>query len=80
MDKYDEFDEILAAMPKEAKEAAARHNEQDRVISKLMVVWREHPELRLCQLIENALGGHDCIYYVSDDELLKRLEAYDEQR
>lgn len=42
-------------------------------------IWQRHPDYRLTQLIMNAANPRDpCpeLYYLDDDELRKRLEAY----
>jgi len=52
-------------------------------------VWRQHPNLRLGQLIFNATAGknfpscntdyHQVIFNIEDDDLVKRLIRYPER-
>lgn len=54
----------------------------DEVLTALRNAWAESPELRLGQLIVNAIRPSDpCpeIFYIEDDGLLKRLNGYREQ-
>lgn len=52
---------------------------QFKTLYRLYQVWRRFPELRLGQLIENALSvtddAHD-VFYVTDATLVKHLEAF----
>ena len=43
------------------------------VIRKLEEVWREHPDLRLGQLLIDCAGDKD-LFNLEDDELLEALE------
>ena len=43
----------------------------------LNLLAKAQPELRICQIVGNALGAGDH-YYVTDDKLLLHLEAYAE--
>ena len=45
----------------------------DRILKLISEIWKEHPDLRLCQLIENSLGSH-CVYYKEDDDLETKLK------
>jgi len=38
-------------------------------------IWRAHPSLRLGQLIMNVIDDGGVLYYLEDEELLKRLRA-----
>jgi hypothetical protein len=55
------------------------------VLDNIMVVWKSMPELRLCQLIANAIGhGADLensfdIFYVEDEDLVKYLHNFKEK-
>ena len=42
-------------------------------------IWYKAPDLRLTQLIMNALNMNLDPYYVEDDELKKALEKYKDQ-
>jgi len=50
-----------------------------RILNLIQKIWKKHPDLRLCQLIENAVPHNDnCIYYDEDDVLEIGLrEKYD---
>ncbi|MCK9556326.1 hypothetical protein M0R19_08925 [Candidatus Pacearchaeota archaeon] len=41
----------------------------NRILKELKNIWKELPDLRLGQLIQN-LGD---VYYIEDDDLIKRL-------
>ncbi len=45
------------------------------VIRKLEEVWREHPDLRLGQLLINCAGDKD-LFNLEDDELMEALERF----
>lgn len=47
------------------------------VIRKLEEVWREHPDLRLGQLLIDCAGDKD-LFNLEDDELLEALERFGE--
>ena len=58
----------------------------NRIIEKLRLAWHSRPDLRLCQLVENLglsceiRGTEDhCIFYVEDDLLEVKLDAWMEQ-
>ena len=46
-----------------------------RILAALRAVWEENPDLRLGQLICNAVR-EDMLYYIEDDTLVKALEKY----
>lgn len=46
----------------------------DPFLKRLSAVWKANPDLRLGQLVVNALGPDP--FYVEDDDLLRRLEEY----
>jgi hypothetical protein len=52
----------------------------DRLLAKLGEIWREQPDLRLCQLIGNALRSNTDNYYVEDDQLEIALDEYPSRR
>lgn len=54
--------------------AAARPNEIDRILEKLGRYWRAHPELRLGQIVVNALPAMEVVFYVRDDVVEASLE------
>ena len=45
------------------------------VIRKLEEVWREHPDLRLGQLLINCAGDKD-LFNLEDDELMEAMERF----
>ena len=51
--------------------------EKKAIVMRLFVAWISMPELRLGQLISNALGftGTDC-FYIEDEVLVERVETY----
>lgn len=44
-----------------------------KILSALRAVWEENPDMRLGQLICNAVR-EDMLYYIEDDTLVKALE------
>ena len=46
-----------------------------KILAALRAVWEENPDLRLGQLICNAVR-EDMLYYIEDDTLVKALEKY----
>ena len=44
-----------------------------KVLAALRAVWEENPDMRLGQLICNAVR-EDMLYYIEDDTLVKALE------
>lgn len=51
-------------------------NRIERVIKLIKEAWYKHPELRLTQLIMNALKIHRDPYYIEDDFLEDALKEY----
>lgn len=50
----------------------------DRVLKTIERIWKNNPDLRLCQLILNLTTNGDMLYYVEDDKLEKALiEMYE---
>ena len=49
----------------------ARINE---ILFKVEEIWRRYPDLRLGQLIINAMKIGEYLYYLEDEQLLKLLE------
>jgi hypothetical protein len=46
------------------------------IISLIEEIWNKAPDLRLTQLIMNALGVNYDPYYIEDDDLEKALNEY----
>lgn len=57
------------------KGRAATDDEKAAVLASVLEAWRKKPELRLGQLLVNAVPGFYSapIFYVEDDELVRRL-------
>jgi len=49
-----------------------------RILGLVEKLWNKYPDLRLTQLIMNALKMNSDPYYVEDDKLHKALKTYDE--
>lgn len=47
----------------------------DHVIDGLRAIWREHPDLRLGQLINNAVA-EPLLYYIEDDKMIDSLRRF----
>jgi hypothetical protein len=45
----------------------------DEILITIARIWKERPELRLCQLLESCYPGKHCLFYVEDDDLKARL-------
>lgn len=54
-------------------ERAQTDEQKERVITRLLAVWKENPVLRLGQLIVNA---HPLPYYIEDEFLIARIEHF----
>ena len=48
----------------------------DRISKLIKEIWKNNPDLRLTQLIMNALQMNQDPYYVEDDKLEKKLKEY----
>ena len=48
----------------------------DRILAQIRDIWLEQPDLRLCQLIGNAVSGTGDKYFVEDDDLEAALNSY----
>lgn len=47
----------------------------EELLKLIKKIWKNYPDLRLCQLIGNVYGPED-LYHKEDDDLKKRLEEY----
>jgi len=46
-----------------------------RITTKLIKLWKMHPQLRLCQLLGNMSTLHlEDMYYLEDKDLEKRID------
>ena len=53
-----------------------RQNKIKGVSDTVKSIWLQNPELRLGQLIDNAIPVDKDIFYVTDDDLVKYLKEY----
>ena len=51
-------------------------NRIGKIIELITEIWHTYPDLRLTQLIMNALKMNQDPYYVEDEKLKKALEEY----
>ena len=51
-------------------------NRIPEILNRIAAVWSYCPDLRLGQLIENATGSCNSLYYKEDEQLVQDLEAY----
>ena len=54
-------------------------NRIEPMLALIREIWYKYPDLRLTQLIMNALKMNQDPYYVEDEKLKKALEEYKEQ-
>ena len=54
-------------------------NRVEPILALIREIWYIYPDLRLTQLIMNALKMHHDPYYVEDEKLKKALEEYKAQ-
>ena len=52
----------------------------ERILKLVKKIWTDAPDLRLTQLIMNALRMNSDPYYVEDDKLEDALKSYYEER
>lgn len=48
----------------------------DLILNKIKEIWKDNPDLRLTQLIMNALGMCSDPYYIEDNDLYPALMKY----
>jgi len=53
-----------------------RQNKIKATSDTIKSIWLQNPELRLGQLIDNAIPVDKDIFYVTDDDLVKYLKEY----
>ncbi len=49
-------------------------NRINKVIEYLRALWQSNPDMRLMQLLCNAVGDGPFIYYLEDDKLMEALK------
>ena len=54
-------------------------NRIEPMLALIREIWYKYPDLRLTQLIMNALNMNQDPYYVEDEKLKKALEEYKKQ-
>jgi hypothetical protein len=47
-----------------------------RILKAIEIIWINSPDLRLTQIIMNALKSNNDPYYIEDDDLEKALNEY----
>jgi uncharacterized protein YihD (DUF1040 family) len=57
----------------------------ERICEKLRIVWRNHPDMRLGQFLENYIYPHHmnsngCIFHYEDDMVERKLDELIEKR
>ena len=45
----------------------------DEVLTKIKIIWKRFPDLRLMQLLLNVIPNGSLAYYIEDEELTKAL-------
>jgi hypothetical protein len=50
-----------------------------KILARLQVVWEDHPDMRLGQLIENVYGciqrgDKYCFYHMEDEDFIRNIE------
>lgn len=63
-----------------AQGRAVREHEKSVVLDRILRVWLQEPDLRLGQLITNAMVHMDGLFYVEDEDLAKILEKWVAER
>jgi len=48
----------------------------DRILALIGQIWKQNPDLRLCQLLENTFEGSHCIYHKEDSNLEENLKVF----
>lgn len=46
----------------------------DRILEKIEKLWKENPDQRLGQLLENYVFKDDVVFHLEDDEIEERLK------
>ena len=54
-------------------------NRIEPMLALIREIWYKYPDLRLTQLIMNALKSDQDPYYIEDEKLKRALEEYKEQ-
>jgi len=52
----------------------------DHVLKVVGETWKKYPDLRLGQLISNAMGGDDYVFFTEDDVLEIAVEEYGQEK
>lgn len=55
------------------------YNDKQVILERLLQVWMVYPELRLGQLLSNAVYKDDDLFYISNNKLLDRLQELAEK-
>lgn len=55
-------------------------NRIPKILFEIQSIWEKHPDLRLGQLIFNALNyNNDGLFYIEDEDLIDRLKEDDKE-
>lgn len=54
-------------------------NRIDKILDEIKKIWKQYPDLRFCQLIENFASGR-MLYYIEDEDFIKMLKEYYEKK
>ena len=48
-----------------------------KVLNEIEKIWKEYPDLRLGQLIDNVVSRSPCpLFYIEDEDLVERIKKY----
>lgn len=73
--KYKVVQKYIHAILKRMPEFTPRNPDRiDKTLEQIKKIWKENPDLRLCQLIGNCFEAKD-LYYTEDNILLEALRV-----
>lgn len=47
-----------------------------KILAEIQKIWEDNPDLRLGQLINNAISSDTVLYYIEDNDLLDYLKRF----
>lgn len=77
----DWLNEAMASL-EDAPSSARSVEGQFELLHSLLNVWQKHPQMRLMQLLINALNNSESypeLYYIDDAELIDKLKMFDDK-
>lgn len=84
---FSDFQKVLERIEKDFRPRKQQKPRDPKRIPKIMKrlekLWKKHPDLRLGQLLENALrrdAGFGSPYYMEDENLIEVLERFYENK